>query len=197
MAAAQHTSGPEGEEGRRPRRVEPDSTDVAQQIALYQSMPPTEFAEALAVFVAAGSRPEASRGEDYELQACAIRSRELARKALRLLPKMIREPDAYLGVREGESRAAYLKRVGTFRSRAEREEQFLHLVLAGEAARKGYFLPDPNPRGRARRRLADEYPERFLELVREERAADQERTAAEAAARKRMRRATKRPAEGS
>jgi hypothetical protein len=189
MAASQHTPGPADEEPRAPRRAEPDPADVAKQIELYRSMSGQEFAEAVAVFVAAGSRPAASRGEDYELQAYAIRSPELARKALRVLPNIVREPDKYLYVPEGESRSAYLDLVGTFRSRAEREEQFLHLVLAGEAARRGTFLPDPNPRGRARRRLADEQPVRFLELLHEEREADKERAAAEARERKKAKRA--------
>lgn len=189
MAAPQHTPGPAGEEPRGPRRAEPDPADVARQIELYRSMTGQELAEAVAVFVAAGSRPAASRGEDYELQAYALRSPELARKALRVLPGIVREPDRYLFAPDGESRAAYLKRIGTFRSRAEREEQFLHLVLAGEAARRGVFLPDANPRARARRRLADEYPVRYLELLRDEREADKVRAAAEALERKRAKRA--------
>ncbi|MEU9925034.1 hypothetical protein AB0H51_27765 [Streptomyces griseoluteus] len=194
MAAPQQTP---GQEPARPRRVEPDPADVAKQIDMYRSMSGAEFAEAVAVFVAAGARSAGSRGEDYELQARALRSPELARKALRCLPDIIREPDTYLYAPEGESRAAYNRRIGTFRSRAEKEEEFLQRVLAGEAARRGVFLPDPNPRGRARRRLADEHPERYLELVREEQAADRERAAAEAAERKRLRRAAKRAAEGS
>lgn len=193
MAASQDTSGPAGEE-RRPRRVDPDPADVAKQIDLYRSMTGQEFAEALAAFVAAGARPQASRGEDYELQAYAIRSPELARKAQRCLPVIIREPDSYLYAPEGESRSAYLDRIGAFRSRADKEGQFLHLVLAGEAARRGVFLPDANPRGRARRRLADEYPTRFLELLAEERAADQEKAAAEARERRKGRRSKKPPA---
>lgn len=195
MAASQDTSGPADDE-RRPRRVDPDSADVAKQVELYRSMTSQEFAEALAAFVAAGARPSASRGEDYDLQAYAIRSPELARKALRCLPVIVREPDKYLYAPEGETRAAYLKRVGTFRSRAEREEQFLHLVLAGDAARRGFFLPDANPRGRARRRLADEQPARFLELLREEREADSRR-AAEAARERRKGRRPKKPGAGS
>ncbi|MEU5181165.1 hypothetical protein AB0G49_14045 [Streptomyces longwoodensis] len=195
MAAAQHTSDPAGAE-RPPRRAEPDPTEVAKQIELYRSMSPAEFAEALAVFVAAGARPQASRGEDYELQARAMRSPEVARKAQRVLAQIVREPDKYLYAPEGESRAAYNKRIGTFRARAEREEQFLHAVLAGDAARRGFFLPDPNPRGRARRRLADEHPVRYLELLREERDADRARAAAEAEERKRARRAAKRPDSG-
>ncbi|MGC5236904.1 hypothetical protein [Streptomyces albogriseolus] len=191
MAASQHTPAPAGDEPRPPRSAEPDPVDVAEQIELYRSMSGAEFAEALAAFVAAGARPPASRDEDYELQARAIRSPELARKAQRLLPGLIREPDKYLYAPEDESRSAYLDRIGQFRSRAEREAQFLHLVLAGEAARRGYFLPDPNPRGRARRRLADEHPERFLELLREEQQADQVRAAEEARARKAARRAAR------
>ncbi|WP_155553602.1 hypothetical protein [Streptomyces sp. E1N211] len=191
MAASQHTPAPAGDEPRPPRSAEPDPADVAKQIELYRSMSGPEFAEALAAFVAAGARSAGSRGEDYELQARAIRSPELARKGQRILPDLIREPDKYLYAPEGESRSAYLKRIGTFRSRAEREALFLHQVLAGEAARKGYFLPDPNPRGRARRRLADEHPVRFLELVEEERAADKERAAEEARRRKAARRAAR------
>ncbi|MEU1592849.1 hypothetical protein ABZ468_08285 [Streptomyces sp. NPDC005708] len=189
MAAPQHSPGPAGEEPRRPRRAEPDPAEVARQIELYRSMSTPEFAEAVAVFVTAGSKPAASRGEDYELQAYAIRSPELARKALRVLPDVVREPDRYQYAPAEESRAAYLKRVGTFRSRAEREEQFLHLVLAGEAARRGFFLPDANPRARARRRLADEYPVRYLELLRDEQEADRVRAAAQALERKKAKRA--------
>jgi hypothetical protein len=188
MAASQQISGPASEGRERPRRPEPDPAAVAEQIELYRSMSGEEFAEAVAVFIQAGARPDASRGEDYELQARAIRSPQLARKARRAIPGIVREPDKYLGIPEGESRGAYLKRIGTVRSRAEKEDQFLHAVLAGEAARNGYFLPDPSPRSRARRRLADEYPERFLELLAEERAADKERTAAEARERRKTRR---------
>ncbi len=193
MSAAQQNPGPDDETAPGPRRwTEPDPAEVAQQIALYRSMANDEFAETVAAFILASTAP--SRPEDYELQACAIRSPELARRAQRAIPGMIRDPDNYLGVRAGESNHAYRDRVGAFRSRAEREALFLHSVLVGEAARKGFFLADPNPRGRARRRLADEYPVRFLELVKEERQADVERAAAEAAERKRAKAEAKRQA---
>ncbi|MER7937953.1 MULTISPECIES: hypothetical protein [unclassified Streptomyces] len=188
MGASQHASGDVEPSPRRQRRAEPGPAEIAEQIALYRAMAPDEFAKAIAVFVAAGAQQAASRGEDYERHAYAIRSPELARRALRVLPQLAREPDRWTSAPADESRAAYLKRIGVFRSRADKEEQFLHLVLAGEAARRGAFLPDPNPRGRARRRLADEQPVRFVELLAEERQVDRDKAAADARERRKAKR---------
>jgi hypothetical protein len=174
MAASQQSPEPEdeAEEGRR-RWMEPDPAEVAEQIDFYRSMSKQEFAEAVAAFVVAGTRKKIP--EDYEVQACALRSPQLARKVRAVLPALHQDPDKYMPVPEGESNNARRSRLGTFRSRVEIEDRLLHRVLAGDAARRGFFLPDPNPRGRARRRLAGEHPVRFLELLREERQADVER----------------------
>ncbi|MGW0562966.1 hypothetical protein ACWDZ4_20660 [Streptomyces sp. NPDC003016] len=190
MAATQQNPVPDDEEEPAPRRwMEPRPDEVSNQIDLYQSMDTEEFTEALAAFVLAGTRK--TRPEDYELQACAIRSPRMARRALRLIEKISRDLDKYLPTPDSESQVLRRNRVSALRSRADKERQFLHLVLAGDAARRGFFLPDPNPRGRARRRLADENPVRFLELLREEEQADKDRAAAEAAERKKAKAAAK------
>ncbi|MER5482631.1 hypothetical protein ABT024_05355 [Streptomyces sp. NPDC002812] len=196
MAASKQNPSPDDEDVPGPRRwTEPDPAAVAEQIDLYLSMDNGELTEAIAAFVLAGTiGSRTRRPEDYELQAYAIRSPELARKAMRLLASAAREPDVYVPGPEGESQNARVSRINRFRSRADKEEQFLHAVLAGDAARRGYFLADSNPRGRARRRLADEYPERFLALIKEEEAEDTRRKAAAAAEKKKLKAEAKRAA---
>ncbi|MEV8396675.1 hypothetical protein [Streptomyces niveus] len=102
--------------------------------------------------------------------------------AVEYVPVM-RVPEKYLPEPPGESNNARRRRLAQFLQRADHETQLLFLVQAGMVARRGHLLPEPSPRSRARRRLADEYPVRFLELVREEEAADTERKARAAAER--------------
>ncbi|MGW7090119.1 hypothetical protein ACWGH2_42420 [Streptomyces sp. NPDC054871] len=152
--------------------TDPDPRQVAARIKAFSALTNRQFAHELAAFIAAEAQ-----GDVDQVAAYAIRSRELARKARRLLPDIISDPDKYTDAPESESSNQYRARTKAFRLRAQHESQLLHYVAAGMVARRGHLPPEPNPRGRARRRLADEYPVRFLELVREEEQADADRVA--------------------
>ncbi|MBV1940780.1 hypothetical protein KUF83_30055 [Streptomyces sp. BV286] len=168
MAAPQQDA-PEGDFTRRSRWTEPDPAAVAAQIEAFSTLTNRQFGAELAAFVAAD---EADRDK---VVAYAIRSPKLTQKARRLIPDLVRQPDKYLLPLAEEANNARIRRLAQFRARADHEAQLLERVWAGIVARRGHLLPEPRPRSRARRRLADEYPERFLELVREEEVADQER----------------------
>jgi hypothetical protein len=162
--------------------TEPDAAKVREQIEAYRALTNRQFTQALADFIY-----DQVHGDVDQVAAYAIRSPELARKARRLIPDLLKNPENFLRAPEGESNNARRARLGAFRDRVDHESQLLHNVAAALIARRGHLPPEPNPRARARRRLADEYPERFLELVREEQQADQDRTAAAAAERKKQR----------
>ncbi|MFD9248367.1 hypothetical protein [Streptomyces bottropensis] len=176
MAAPQQNA-PEGKGNRQSRWTEPDPELVAAQIEAFKALSNRQFGVALAEFIAT------HESERDEVAAYAIRSPQLTPKARRLIPDLVEQPDKYLPPPPGEAINARNRRLAKFRGRAEKEAQLLYLVRAGLVARRGHLLPEPSPRSRARRRLADEYPERFLELVREEEAAD--RAQAEERARQR------------
>lgn len=166
MAAPQQ-DGPDKQGKRSSRWVEPDPAEVEQEISRLQEMPSGELAETLAAFIN-------SSGDVDQVLAYAIRSSALVRKARRLVDRIVREPEKYVGAPPAElSNNAAREYIRLFRVRAEIEAALLETVFAGIVARRGHQLPEARPRARARRRLADENPERFLELVREEKAADQ------------------------
>ncbi|MER6232569.1 hypothetical protein ACFUC2_05235 [[Kitasatospora] papulosa] len=183
MAAPQQDV-PEGKGPRQSSWTEPDLAAVDAQIDAFSALPNRQFAAALAAFIAAD---EADRDP---VVAYAIRSPQLTKKARRLIPDLLAQPDKHLPPPAGESENARHRRLDQFRARAETEAQLFYYIWAGVVARRGHLLPEPSPRSRARRRLADEYPERFLTLVREEEEADRlaaaarrkERDAAQAAA---------------
>ncbi|MFB8026036.1 MULTISPECIES: hypothetical protein [unclassified Streptomyces] len=180
MAAPQQDA-PEQQGARSSRWVEPDPVEVEQEIVRLQEMPSGELAETLAAFIN-------SPGDVDQVLAYAIRSSVLVRKARRLVDRMIREPEKYIGPPPAHlSNNAARDYVRLFRVRAENEAVLLETVFAGIVARRGHQLPEARPRSRARRRLADEHPQRFLELVREEEAADKERAALQAAERRKAR----------
>ncbi|RSS97270.1 hypothetical protein EF903_01745 [Streptomyces sp. WAC05292] len=163
MAATQQ-NGPDEPGSRQSRWTEPDPDSVASRIAAFLKLTNREFAAELAAFIASS--------EDDRVTAYAVRSPELARKARRLVAELIQNPDKYLAAPAGESKNHHRERLRRFRLDAEHEAQLLHNVTAGIIARRGHLPPEANPRARARRRLADEFPERYLELVREEQEAD-------------------------
>ncbi|MEU1221257.1 hypothetical protein [Streptomyces microflavus] len=180
MAAPQQDA-PDQRGSRQSRWSEPDPTAVSTRTDELGALSNREFGRVLAAFIAADS-------DDRDpLTAYAIRSPQLVRKARRLVPELVREPEKYLTAIPGISNNAHTKRLAQFRARAEHEAQLLYLVQAGMVARRGHLMPEPSPRSRARRRLADEHPERFLELVREEQAADEAVAAQRAEERKRAR----------
>lgn len=184
MAAPQHDA-PESKGSRQGRWSEPDPAAVAAQVEAFGTLTNRQFAAELAAFIAT------HQDERDEVVAYAIRSPQLIKKARRLIPDLLHQPDKHLPPQPGESANARRLRLEKFRGRAEHEAQLLFYIWAGVVARRGHMLPEPSPRSRARRRLADELPVRFLELVREEEAADQaaaderqrQRDAAQAAAR--------------
>ncbi|MFD3815099.1 hypothetical protein ACFWRZ_08535 [Streptomyces rubiginosohelvolus] len=178
--AAEQSSQPKPQ---RDQFTEPDPAEVNKQIEAYRALSNKQFAQVLADFICA----QIGDGVDM-VTSYAIRSPALARKARRLIPDLVKDPERFLSVPEGESANAHRARVAAFRARADHESQLLHNVAAALVARRGHLPPESNPRARARRRLADEYPIRFLELVREEEAADRSR-AEEAAAERRKQRA--------
>jgi hypothetical protein len=183
MAAPQHT-GPAEPGSKQHRWTEPDAAKVAKQIDAFQALPKREFARELAAFIAAE--------EKDRVAAYSLRSPELARKARRLIPEIVADPDQYLDAPPGESNNRHRERIRLFRARAEHEGEVLYNVVAGMIARRGHLPPESNPRARARRRLADEFPERYLELVREEQKKDEV-----AAEERRRMRAERKAAEGS
>ncbi|MGC4950887.1 hypothetical protein ACLQ2N_32445 [Streptomyces sp. DT224] len=168
--AAPDQDGPD-KRGRKSSWVEPDRAEVEKEISRLNAMPNAELAETLAAFI---NSPD----DVDQVLAYALRSPEVVRKARRLVDRIVREPEKYVGSPPASLGAngarEYVRR---FRARAENEAVLLETVFAGIVARRGHHVPEPRPRARARRRLADEYPVRFLELVREEEAAD--RAAAE------------------
>ncbi|MFI9052512.1 MULTISPECIES: hypothetical protein [Streptomyces] len=179
MAATQQSGQAKPE---RDQWTEPDPAKVREQIDAYRALTNRQFGQALAAFIY-----DQVHGDVDQVAAYAIRSPELARKARRLIPDLVKAPEKFVPAPEGESNNARRARLDAFRARADHESQLLHNVAAALIARRGHLPPESNPRARARRRLADEYPERFLELVREEQQADQDRAAAAAAERKRQR----------
>ncbi|MEU0857428.1 hypothetical protein ABZ352_18590 [Streptomyces griseofuscus] len=179
--AAPHHDAPDDRGRRQSRWTEPDPAAVAEKIETFVALTNRQFGSELAAFIAA------DEDKRDQVAAYAIRSPDLVRKARRLVPTILRDPDAYLPVVPGESKNAHSRRLAQFRSRADHEVQLLYRVQAGLVARRGHLLPEPNPRSRARRRLADEYPVRYLELVREEEQADADRAAQQAVERKKSR----------
>ncbi|MEV0778886.1 hypothetical protein [Streptomyces sp. NPDC050428] len=180
MAAAQHDASDE-REARQRKWTEPEPDAVTAQIEAFSALANGEFARKLASFIATDN------DDRDQAAAYAIRSPQLVRKARRLIPDLVREPGIYLPEVPGESINARTRRLVEFRKRADHESQLLFAVHAGMVARRGHLIPESSPRSRARRLLADEYPVRFLELVRTEEAADKERKATAAADRKRAR----------
>ncbi|AWI32677.1 hypothetical protein [Streptomyces tirandamycinicus] len=180
MAAPQQDA-PDGRGSRQSRWTEPDLVAVTEQIKALSALTNREFAAELAAFIATDN------DDRDQVVAYAIRSPELVRKARRLIPDIVREPEKYLPAVPGESNNAHRRRLAQVRARAEHEAEILFRVQAGMVARRGHLMPEPSPRSRARRRLADEYPERFLELVRAEEEADRARAAERTAERKRQR----------
>lgn len=183
MAAPQQDV-PEGKGSRQSSWTEPDPAAVEAQIDAFAALTNRQFGAVLASFIAAD---EADRDP---VVAYAIRSPQLTKKARRLIPDLLAQPDKYLPPPASESENARRRRLDQFRARAETEAQLFFYIWAGVVARRGHLLPERSPRSRARRRLADEHPERFLALVREEEEADRlaaeerrkERDAAQAAA---------------
>ncbi|MGW0763457.1 hypothetical protein ACWD1Y_44585 [Streptomyces sp. NPDC002814] len=168
MAAPQQDA-PEGKGNRQSRWTEPDPEVVAAKIEALKALSNREFGVVLAEFIATH---ESKRDH---VTAYAIRSPQLTQKARRLIPDLLERPDRYLPPPADEPTNTRNRRLAKFRGRAEKESQLLFRVWAGQVARRGHLLPEASPRSRARRRLADEYPERFLELVREEEDADRAR----------------------
>ncbi|MFD4933435.1 hypothetical protein [Streptomyces virginiae] len=182
MAAAQNNESAESDtrQNQRPARPawtpNPEPRKIGEKIIELKTLSNRQFTNVLAGFLAS---PE----EDL-LTAYAVRSPELARKARRLVRSLAADPEQHLEPQQDqESNNQYRERVHRFRVAAEREDTLLAHVLAGVIARRGLLPPEPNPRARARRRLADEYPQRYLELVREEQAADEQRAAEQSALR--------------
>ncbi|MFJ5143072.1 hypothetical protein [Streptomyces sp. NPDC088707] len=169
--AATHQDAPEGKTPRRSRWTDPDPEAVATKVEALNALTNRQLGAELAAFIAAD---DADRDK---VTAYALRSPQLAQKARRLIADLAKQPDKYLLPPANESANARSRRLAQFRARADHEAQLLFVVVAGLVARRGHLLPEPSPRSRARRRLADELPERFLELVREEEAADAERAA--------------------
>ncbi|KIF04160.1 hypothetical protein PL81_20335 [Streptomyces sp. RSD-27] len=168
MAASQQ-NGLDEPGSRQNRWTEPDPSEVATRIEALKALSNRQFATALGTFV--------SSSEKDRVTAYAVRSTELARKARRAINDLLQDPEKYLEPPAEESKNSRRERLRRFRLDAEHEAELLHNVLAGIIARRGYLPPESNPRGRARRRLADEFPERFLELVREEQQNDVDRAA--------------------
>ncbi|MET9528132.1 hypothetical protein [Streptomyces coeruleorubidus] len=168
MAAPQQDA-PEGKGNRQSRWTEPDPEVVAAKIEAFKALTNRQFGAELAAFIATH---ESKRDP---IASYAIRSPQLTQKARRLIPDLVEQPDKYLPPPPGEPTNARSRRLAKFRGRAEKEAQLLYYVWAGLVARRGHLLPEASPRSRARRRLADEYPERFLELVREEEDSDRAR----------------------
>ncbi|MGA5411549.1 hypothetical protein ACPCSC_30380 [Streptomyces lavendulocolor] len=168
MAAPQQDA-PEAKGSRQSRWTEPDVELVAEKIEAFKALTNRQFGAVLAAFIATH---ESKRDP---VTAYAIRSPQLTPKARRLIPDLVQQPDKYLPPPPDEATNARNRRLAKFRGRANKEAQLLYYVWAGLVARRGHLLPEASPRSRARRRLADENPERYLELVREEEAADHTR----------------------
>lgn len=168
---ASHDDAPDDRGQRRSKWTEPDPDAVAGKILTLGALSNPEFGRELAAFIATDDE------QRDQVTAYAIRSQELVRKARRLLPALLREPAGYLPAVPGEAENARSRRLARFRIRVEREGELLHRVHAGLVARRGHLLPEPNPRSRARRRLADVCPVEFLRLLREEERADADRAA--------------------
>ncbi|WP_330335699.1 hypothetical protein OHS33_38625 (plasmid) [Streptomyces sp. NBC_00536] len=168
MAATQQ-NGPDEPNSRQSRWTEPDPSEVANRIEALKALSNRQFTMAVRDFI--------SSSDEDRVTAYAVRSAELARKARRAITDLLQDPEKYLESPAEESNNGRRERLRRFRLDAEHEAELLHNVLAGIIARRGFLPPESNPRGRARRRLADEFPERFLELVREEQQNDVDRAA--------------------
>lgn len=193
----------EGNGSKRVRRWrEPAAADVSLRVAALVKISKhkdrakqiARLAPHLVKFLVDSTLEWDKRPADYEIQALAFRSPELARTVRPTLAAIAREPEKYLPQAKDEANKRYRNRITALRSRAEIEERLVYRVQAAEAARRGVFFPEFNPRARARRRLADEQPERFLELVREEEREQAARNAEARRERAHERRADRPPA---
>ncbi|MER7759484.1 hypothetical protein [Streptomyces sp. NPDC097619] len=166
MAATQQ-NGPDEPASRQSRWTEPDPGAVTAQINKYSQLTNRDFTSVLVAFL--------SSTEKDQVAAYAIRSPELARKSRRLIGEVAEVPEKFLDQGTDESANAYRERRRRLRLAAEHEGQLLYFIAAALVARRGHLPPEPNPRARARRRLADQHPEVFLQYVREEQRKDEER----------------------
>ncbi|MEU3501190.1 hypothetical protein ABZ726_10590 [Streptomyces hundungensis] len=161
------------------RKTTPAPEDIAARVEYLCSLSKAKLRQALITFLMDSEKERDKRPADYDLQALALRTPEVIRDARGLLAEIAREPGKYLSQSQDDEPKRYRNRLTALRSRAETEGRLMYRVLAGDAARRGFFLPEFNARGRARRRLADEHPVRFLELVREEEQAQKAKNDAE------------------
>ncbi|MFJ4342687.1 hypothetical protein [Streptomyces sp. NPDC088915] len=188
----------EGNSTRPARRwKEPAAADVSLRVAELVKISKHKdrakqiqrLAPHLVQFLLTSTQEWERRPDDYEIQALAFRAPELARTVRPTLAAIAREPEKYLPQADEEPNKRYRSRITALCSRARVEDRFVYRVQVAEAAKRGVFFPEFNPRARARRRLAEEQPERFLELVREEEQAQEAKNEEERRARARDRRA--------
>ncbi|MFF4188116.1 hypothetical protein ACFYZ9_33470 [Streptomyces sp. NPDC001691] len=166
-------------EAKKPQRPTPAPEDVAARVQHLCSLSKAKLRQALITFLLDSEKERDKRPEDYEVQALALRTPDVIRDARGLLAEIAREPEKFFPQPEDDGPKRYRNRLTALQSRAQTEGRLMYRVLAGDAARRGFFLPEFNARGRARRRLADENPVRFLELVREEEQAQKAKNDAE------------------
>jgi hypothetical protein len=108
------------------------------------------------------------------LQTVAFRHPQVVRRTASTADRLLRDHGPLARPREGESRNAFERRAKNTRNAMQLELRLTQLIVQGDDARTDRVPYDPSPRARAGRRLVAEYPQRFLELTREEEGKDAE-----------------------
>lgn len=160
------------------RPPDPDPQQVARLIEQFSNLSDVAYAEALADNI---MEPDADETAAFRSPELVYRSRDAAAYLLARVNTEFRQ-------RPGESRGSWGRRAAAYRDRVGLERRRLETIIAGMRAQRGILTAPPNPRGRAMRRLAQRYPEEFLQMVREEQQADRDRAAREKEERKAARR---------
>jgi len=142
------------------RTIEADPELVAEELDFLTNATEDEFARELTEYVMA-RRPE---------QAVAFRSPALVRRTAKTADRLLKHHGPLVRQTKVESGNAYQKRAERTRHAMALELRLAQTIIAGDDARNGRISRTPNPSNRARLRLAEEYPVRYLALKREEEA---------------------------
>ncbi|MGX1907602.1 hypothetical protein ACWIID_01870 [Streptomyces phaeochromogenes] len=130
------------------------------------------------------------------VEALALRSPRVARRAAGLCRLMIEEPARFMPEPPvGESGNARDQRVEQFRRRVESEAAFLRYAVQHGEARQGRMPSEPNVRLQALKVLGERHPEELTELLRQERGGALEQAAEARRERRALRRAARQSAQ--
>ncbi|MFE6639485.1 hypothetical protein ACFVFT_38020 [Streptomyces tendae] len=145
--------------------------DLAHERAKgYAALDDEAFTNRLAAFILGDLAPGAASSR---VEALAVRSPRVARRAVGVCQQMFEEPGRFLPApASGENRKALEQRVETFRRRVTSEARFLRYAMQYAEARQGRMPSEPNHRLQALKLLGQAHPEELLQLLRQVRGED-------------------------